>query len=143
MKIEIVNNNNLEMLEQAFVIRKKVFVDEQNVPFDEEIDEFEKIATHFLVFNNDNMPIATSRMRTVDGKAKIERVCVLLEYRKLHIGKKLMVFMEKIAMANKFKVIILFAQIQALNFYKSLGYEVCSEQFLDGGIKHCQMEKKI
>lgn len=141
MKIEIINN--VEMLEQAFLIRKKVFVDEQNVPLAEEIDEFEEIATHFLVFSDNNIPIATSIMRNVDGKAKIERVCVLSEYRKLHIGKTLMEFMEKVAAENKFKVIILCAQLQALNFYKSLGYQVCSEEFLDGGIKHHKMEKKI
>lgn len=142
MRIEIIDNN-VEMLEQAFLIRKKVFVDEQNVPLDEEIDEFEERATHFLVFSDNNIPIATSRMRNVGGKAKIERVCVLAEYRKLHIGKKLMEFMEKLAVKNKFKAIILYAQNQALNFYKSLGYQVCSEQFLDAGIKHCKMEKKI
>lgn len=75
MKIKIINNN-VEMLEQAFLIRKKVFVDEQNVPLAEEIDEFEEMATHFLVFSDNNIPIATSRMRNVAGKAKIERVCV-------------------------------------------------------------------
>ncbi|WP_425381497.1 hypothetical protein [Spiroplasma endosymbiont of Polydrusus pterygomalis] len=45
MKIKIINN--VTMLEQAFLIRKKVFVDEQNVPLAEEIDEFEEMATHF------------------------------------------------------------------------------------------------
>lgn len=69
--------------------------------------------------------------------------CVLAEYRKLHIGKKLMEFMEKLAIKNNFKVIILCAQIQSLNFYKSLGYQVCSVPFLDAGIKHCKMKKKI
>lgn len=141
MKIKIINN--VTMLEQAFLIRKKVFVDEQNVPLAEEIDEFEEMATHFLVFSDNNIPIATSRMRNVAGKAKIERVCVLAEYRKFHIGKKLMEFMEKLAIENNFKVIILCAQIQALNFYKSLGYQVCSVPFLDAGIKHLKMEKKI
>ncbi|WP_425381498.1 GNAT family N-acetyltransferase [Spiroplasma endosymbiont of Polydrusus pterygomalis] len=83
-------------------------------------------------------------MRNVAGKAKIERVCVLAEYRKFHIGKKLMEFMEKLAIENNFKVIILCVQIQALNFYKSLGYQVCSVPFLDAGIKHLiKMEKKI
>ncbi|WP_342266963.1 GNAT family N-acetyltransferase [Spiroplasma endosymbiont of Villa modesta] len=85
MKIEIVNN--IEMLEQAFLIRKKVFVNEQNVPFEEEIDQFEDVSIHFLVFDNNNKPIATSRMRKVEDIVKIERVCILQEYRKLGIGK--------------------------------------------------------
>lgn len=141
MKIEIVNN--IEMLEQAFLIRKKVFVNEQKVPFEEEIDQFEDVSTHFLVFDDNNKPIATSRMRKVEDIVKIERVCILQEYRKLGIGKKLMEFMEKVAIKNQFKVISLHAQIKALNFYKNLGYKVCSEIFLDAGIKHCKMEKKI
>ncbi|WP_342252965.1 hypothetical protein [Spiroplasma endosymbiont of Zeiraphera isertana] len=49
MKIEIVNN--IEMLEQAFLIRKKVFVNEQKVSFEEEIDQFEDVSTNFLVFD--------------------------------------------------------------------------------------------
>lgn len=141
MKIQIVTN--IEMLEQVFLIRTKVFINEQNVPFAEEIDEFEDTAIHFLVVDDNNEPIAASRMRDVAGKAKIERVCVLPEYRQQHVGKKLMEFIEKVAVAKKFKVIIVDAQMQALNFYKKLGYNVCSEVFLDAGIKHCRMEKKI
>lgn len=141
MKIEVVTNT--EMLAQALLIRKKVFVKEQNVPLEIEIDEFEESATHFLVINDNNMPIATSRMRNVKGKAKIERVCVLAEYRQLHIGKKLMQFMEKIAIKNQFKVLVLSAQIQAVQFYQKLGYKVCSGIFFDAGIEHCKMEKQL
>ncbi|WP_338962129.1 MULTISPECIES: GNAT family N-acetyltransferase [unclassified Spiroplasma] len=141
MKIEIVNN--IEILEQAFLIRKKVFVNEQKVPFEEEIDQFEDVSIHFLVFDDNDKPIATSRMRKVEDIVKIERMCILQEYRRLGIGKKLMEFMEKVAIKNQFKVISLYAQIQALNFYKNLGYKVWSEIFLDAGIKHCKMEKKI
>lgn len=103
MKIEIVNN--IEILEQAFLIRKKVFVNEQKVPFEEEIDQFEDVSIHFLVFDDNNKLIATSRMQKVEDIVKIERVCILQEYRKLGIGKKLMEFMEKVTIKNQFKVI--------------------------------------
>ena len=94
-----------------------------------------------------NLPLSdkvtTVVIENIEGKAKIERVCVLAEYRQLHIGKKLMQFMEKIAIKNQFKVLVLSAQIQAVRFYQKLGYKVCSGIFFDSGIEHCKMEKQL
>lgn len=65
-----------EELQDAYHVRMEVFVDEQNVPPEEEIDEFEKIATHFVMYDQDK-PIAASRLRFVDEYGKLERICVV------------------------------------------------------------------
>lgn len=141
MKIKIVND--MVMLEQVFLIRKKVFVEEQNVPLNEEIDEFEDDSIHFLVYDDKDNAIAASRLREEKDKAKIERVCVLQSHRNLHVGKQLMEFMEKVAVKKGYKIVSLSAQTQALKFYSKLGYKICSEPFMDAGIEHYRMEKKL
>ncbi|MDQ7983054.1 MAG: GNAT family N-acetyltransferase [Spiroplasma sp.] len=142
MKIKIVNNQ--KMLNQALKVREIVFIDEQKVPLSEEIDEYETTATHFLVYNKKNQPIATCRTRVYhDNKIKIERVCVLKPYRDLKIGQKLMNFAELEAKKQGFTTAILAAQTPALNFYQRLGYQICSESFIDANIEHYLMEKLL
>lgn len=140
MKIKIVNNQ--KMLNQALKVREIVFINEQKVPLSEEIDQYENEAIHFLVYNKKNQPIATCRTRIYsDNKVKIERVCVLKAYRGLQIGKNLINFAEQEAKNQGFKVSVLSAQSQVLDFYQKLGYQVCSEPFIDANIEHYLMEK--
>lgn len=141
MIIKIVNDK--QMLQAAYAIRKSVFVDEQHVPSNLEIDEFEDVCSHFLVFSEDGNAIATSRMRIKDNKVKFERICVLKEYRGLKVGEQLMQFMEKEVFKLGHKEIILEAQTQALNFYKKMGYQVNSDSFFNCGIEHYKMTKYL
>ena len=48
MNVKIVENE--KELEDAFSVRRTVFVEEQNVPVEEEIDELEDEATHFVAY---------------------------------------------------------------------------------------------
>ena len=80
-----------EELELAFSIRRKVFVEEQGVPIHLELDEYDKNAVHFIVYDEDQA-IAAARLREIESKiGKVERVCVLKPYR----GKKLGVLIMK------------------------------------------------
>lgn len=141
MKIKTVQNQ--KMMNQALKIREAVFINEQKVPLSEEVDEYETLATHYLVYNLKNKPIATCRTRSYDGKLKIERVCVLKPYRGKKIGEKLMLHAEKEAHKQGFNGTILAAQSQVVPFYEKLGYQVCSDSFMDANIEHYLMEKTI
>lgn len=142
MKFITVNTNI--MLQQALAIRKIVFVDEQHVPLSEEIDINENECTHFLVYNDNNEPIATCRTKHFDDNTiKIQRVCILKSYRKMNIGKQLMEFAELSAKNNGFTKARLDAQVTAINFYQKLGYRVISSVFLDANIEHQTMEKLL
>lgn len=138
MNVKIVEN--LHELEEAYSIRKTVFVDEQHVPLEEEIDQFEDDATHFVLYNQ-NSPVAAGRFRVVDGFGKVERICVLKEARKTGAGKAIMKEIERFALDQGIHRLKLNAQTQAIPFYARLGYEVVSEEFLDAGIPHKTMLK--
>ena len=85
MDIKIVTNE--EELQQAYQVRKIVFVDEQKVTVEEEIDHLEEESTHFLVMNENDEPIGAGRFRIVDNYGKVERICVLPQARSTGVGK--------------------------------------------------------
>ena len=63
--------------EDAFSVRRKVFVEEQGVPLNLELDDLDKTADHFVVYSVET-PIGAGRIREIDdGIGKVERVCVL------------------------------------------------------------------
>lgn len=140
MVIKIVETK--EEKEDALHIRKIVFVEEQHVPEELEIDEFEGEAIHFVGYLGDQ-PIAASRLRWVDGKGKLERICVLKEHRGKSFGKRLILKMEKTVREEGIEKTTLNAQVQAIPFYEQLGYEVVSDEFMDANIPHVTMEKTL
>ncbi|MER2090059.1 GNAT family N-acetyltransferase [Sporosarcina sp. JAI121] len=130
-------------LEDAFSVRRKVFVEEQGVPLNLELDHLDKTATHFVVYSSET-PIGAGRIReTNDGIGKVERVCVLGEYRGKHLGNLVMHALEEHASASGMKKIILNAQSYAVPFYEKLGYVITSPEFMDADIPHRAMEKKM
>lgn len=139
MKVEIVKNN--QQLEDAYSVRKTVFVEEQNVSLEEEIDQYEQSSTHFVLYDTKNHPVGAGRFRVVDGLGKVERICVLAEVRKDGGGKLIMQAIEDFAKQEGIHTLILGAQTHAIGFYSNLGYEVVSEEFLDAGIPHKTMKK--
>jgi predicted GNAT family N-acyltransferase len=133
---------NEKELQDAFSVRRTVFIDEQNVPEDEEIDLFEEDSVHFVSYQ-EGTPVAAGRFRVVDGFGKVERICVLKEARNTGAGKAIMREIEAYALKKALHKLKLNAQTHAIPFYANLGYEVVSEEFLDAGIPHKTMIKKI
>ncbi|WP_186576023.1 GNAT family N-acetyltransferase [Aquibacillus kalidii] len=140
MKIMIVDTDKIQ--QDAYYVRKTVFVEEQKVPPELEIDELENEAIHFVGYE-DNRPVAASRLRLVDGYGKLERVCVLKEFRGKSLGKQLMKEMEVEISRRGLAKAKLNAQTHAEAFYKSIGYETISDEFMDAGIPHVTMQKII
>ena len=138
MKVEVVNDEI--QLKDAYSVRVKVFVEEQKVPPEEEIDQYENEAIHFVVYDN-RKPVGAGRLRELDGFGKVERICIDKEYRAKGIGKILMEAIEHEAKQRGMKAFKLNAQLQAVEFYQKLGYKVCSDEFLDAGIPHVTMKK--
>src|SRR5437870_1879668 len=85
-----------EELAAALSVRKAVFVGEQGVPAELEVDEFEKASIHFLCSYN-GKPVGAGRLRVKGGYAKFERIAVLKEFRGKHLGQALMRVMEEYA----------------------------------------------
>lgn len=130
-------------IEECFSIRRRVFIDEQDVTEREEIDGLDPECVHLLA-ELDGQPVGTARLR--DGgakKAKAERVAVLREYRRSGVGRALMLALEEEAGKRGFEQVFLGAQLSALDFYESNGYVVEGEEFLDARIRHRWMRKKL
>lgn len=140
MNIKIVETK--EEKKQAFQVRTIVFVDEQKVSIEEEIDEFEDEAIHFIGYE-DNKPIAASRLRWVDNYGKLERICIIKEHRGKSYGTEIIKAMEKQVIKKGYTQTKLNAQTRAVEFYKRLGYQVVSGEFLDAGIPHITMTKQL
>lgn len=142
MHVEVKVVTTDKELHDAFDVRKIVFVHEQNVSEEEEIDQHESEADHFVLYV-EGKPVGAGRFREVDGYGKVERICVLKENRKDGSGKAIMHKIEQFAQEKGIKVLKLNAQTHAIPFYSKLGYEVVSEEFLDAGIPHRTMKKAL
>jgi predicted GNAT family N-acyltransferase len=124
-------------------IRRKVFIEDQNVPEADEIDGLDGESDHYLL-TLDNSPVGTTRVRYVQGKAKIERVAILSAYQGKGLGKKLMQYiLQEIKNNGKAKKAFLGAQTYAIPFYENLGFSVCSDEYMDAGIPHKDMQMDV
>ena len=137
-----------EELNLGFALRIEVFVKEQKVPIELELDDKDHSdnTVHIGYFHEDNL-IGVARLIDMDKDViHIGRVVIDKEYRGQGIGRELIIGCENIAQQIlKRKIIIeLSAQIQAENFYKSLGYNRVNDKiYLDAGIEHVDMRKVI
>jgi len=121
-------------------IRKKVFIEEQNVPEALEWDNDDATCTHILVIDENNCPIATGRIKP---EGHIGRMAVLKEHRHCAIGSAMLKELITVAKAQNLEKVYLHAQISATGFYEKQGFISCSEEFMDAGIPHKTMEKKL
>jgi predicted GNAT family N-acyltransferase len=131
-------------LDCCMAIRRLVFIDEQRVPEDLEVDDHDRlgdpIADHFL-FLVDDQPIGTVRcLKKPDGVLKIGRVAVMKEERGKGRGHQMMDLIE--ASYPTMQRFVLDAQTHAIPFYLKCGYEAIGEDFLEAGIQHRHMEKR-
>jgi predicted GNAT family N-acyltransferase len=129
-------------------IRRKVFVDGQSVPIEIEFDGLDPSAEHFLALadgHSEETPVAlgTARMRIVNGAAKAERIAVLEEARGSGIGRALVASIEFHARRAGLESVRLDAQVQAAGFYEKLGYLAEGEVFIEAGIDHRLMTKRL
>lgn len=127
-----------EEFPQAMEIRLKVFVEEQQVPVEEEYDSHDDTAQHFGVFLEGQL-VGTGRLVTQDQIGRIGRVAILSEYRGRGFGSGLINTIIATGQKQGLEEFVLGAQIQALDFYAQLGFVVEGEVFIDGGIPHRTM----
>jgi predicted GNAT family N-acyltransferase len=145
--MEIIQVTRKDQLQACFGVRFKVFVEEQQVPAHEEIDEKDEspeACHHFLMLDGDQ-PVAAARWYEYQPQtAKLQRVAVLKEYRGRSLGKQMILAMEQQAREKHCSAAILDAQCQAEGFYSQLGYKVISDEpFYDAGILHVRMKKPL
>ena len=120
-------------------IRYEVFVDEQNVPEELEIDGLDGEAKHILAYV-DALPIGTGRILS-DGH--IGRLAVLKKYRVHGAGKLSMKELMKWAQDMNLENVWLSSQWHAHSFYLDLGFVCVGEIYKEAGIDHIKMFRVI
>ncbi|MEK3703658.1 GNAT family N-acetyltransferase [Paenibacillus sp. FSL R7-0198] len=147
MAAEISYVSTEEQLKQALEIRHHVFVIEQQVPAEIEIDQYDVISpdVHHVLLSTDGQAVATGRLIYYSkDTAKMQRIAVLESHRSFGYGRVLLLAMEELARELGLTYSVLDAQCQAQKFYEKLGYEVISEEpFYDADILHVRMRKSL
>lgn len=141
MDLKIYKINNDADMQEAFAIRRLVFVEEQSVALREEYDAYEKSAVHFLAVA-DGTPAGTARWRRTDHGYKLERFAVLKTWRGKGVGTALVQAVLddlRAAVTSDPMPVYLHAQLSAIPLYLKFGFETRGEQFEEAGIMHYEM----
>lgn len=138
--IQLIHASWQEYEEQLGLVRRKVFIEEQQVPEELEWDEYDAISFHILVLDKNGQPIATGRIKP-DGH--IGRMAVLKSWRSQGIGSAVLQTLIKHALDQNCPEVFLHAQVDAIPFYNKHGFSVCSDEFMDAGIPHRTMKKTL
>ena len=123
----------------AAPIRFTVFVEEQGVPFDIELDKLDLLSIHVVAFENEK-PVATGRLLP-DGH--IGRMAVLKEWRRRGIGALMLHALVQRAKERGYREVALSAQVHAVPFYRSHGFEPEGEEYMEAGIRHQAMKRRL
>ncbi|MDF2652367.1 MAG: yyaT [Paenibacillus sp.] len=148
VKMKVITVTNEQDLQKCLKIRTEVFVKEQGVAEEQEVDDYDQSpdsCIHFLLLNEEGYPIGASRMKPYETEGvKLQRIAVLQKERGKGLGRLLLNAMEQKAVGEQAKYAVLDAQVQAVPFYSKQGYIVSSKiPFYDAGIEHLQMRKQL
>ena len=124
-------------------IREAVFIEEQG--FESEFDEIDNTAVHFVLFDEDESPIATCRVfwNNQMNAYTLGRLAVMKECRGKNIGSLLVKEVEKYVRETGGKCIVLHAQCQVRTFYNKLGYKEFGDIEDEQGCPHIWMGKLV
>ena len=123
----------------AFLVRQEVFILEQGVPAELELDEFDSSAAHVLAYQDVHC-IGTGRLVNLSAKqAQIGRMAVLAKFRGKGVGKQILRKLVDLAATQGVREIILHSQVSAILFYEKLGFQAQGDVYDEAGIPHRNM----
>ena len=127
----------------VYQLRHTVFVDEQGISAEIELDELDQDALHAIVTSSGTV-IGTGRLITISKTTgSIGRMAVDPSFRRQGIGSIILDFLEHKARKQNLQEIVLHAQEYVKEFYLCLGYHQEGHPFDEVGIPHCTMKKSL
>jgi predicted GNAT family N-acyltransferase len=129
-----------EALPLARPVREQVFVGEQKVPRELELDEWDERCEHAVACNSRGDPIGTARLLP-DGR--IGRMAVLGEWRRRGVGTALLEALLERARERSMRHVTLHAQTHAAGFYRRFGFNERGGEFLEAEIPHVEMTLEL
>src|ERR1700740_464270 len=138
-------------MEQAWALRRRVFIEEQHVPEEIELDADDARAVHALALEDaspaspahSERPVGCGRMLEHGDYVKIGRMAVLAERRGTGVGRRVLEFLIEHARQRGFRRAVLDAQMHAEGFYLKQGFTPIGEVFEEAGIIHRRMERLL
>lgn len=132
-------------IEQVKAIRFTVFCEEQNVPLDLEIDEYDgRDDTQYVLVLDGDKAAATGRIIHTDKGLKLGRIATLKAYRGQGLGATVVQALCGAAVAEGASPVYLEAQLHAIPFYEKCGFRVASDELImDAGIAHKMMIREL
>jgi predicted GNAT family N-acyltransferase len=134
--------NNKQDFDNTLKIRKVVFIEEQKVPLDIELDGLDNEAEHFIAYLDDK-EIGCARIRIKNRIAKLERIAIIKKHRNKGFGTKLTFFLINYCKKKDFQEIILHSQTYVSDFYKKFDFKKRGSTFYEAGIEHIEMFLEI
>lgn len=119
-------------------LRRVVFIEEQGVPEEDEIDDKDDDAIHLLA-TIDDQPAGSARLLLMGQTGKIGRVCVLPAHRGTGLGAALIRAALTELRAQGMTTAKLGSQTHAVPFYERLGFTPTGPEYIDAGIPHRDM----
>ncbi len=130
-------------LEAAIALRFRVFVSEQSVPPEEELDGADATATHAIALDQGQV-VGTGRLVSGgDAEVHIGRMAVEAAWRRRGVGGQLLQFLEETARTQGSRRCVLHAQEYVKGFYAGHGYREHGATFLEVNIPHVEMRKEL
>ncbi len=126
--------------QDAINIRHQVFVQEQNVPVEEELDAEDENCIHAVAYDESGVAVGTGRLLP---NAHIGRMAVLAAYRGMGVGTKLLTALVDEARRQRYLEVVLSAQLHAQNFYAAHGFVAEGNVYMDAGIEHVTMRHAL
>lgn len=141
--------NSKEEKQLGFKLREEVFILEQNVPEELELDALDNLETtiHVGIFENNSI-IGVGRILDIDKPiVHFGRIAIKKTARGRNLGEFLIKELEKITLDlnnNSSTTVKLGAQFYAEKFYSKLGYSRVNDNiYTDAGIEHIDMKKVL
>jgi predicted GNAT family N-acyltransferase len=129
--------------DSVVALRLTVYVDEQKVPLELELDDLDVGASHLALRHQDET-VGTLRIAWEEpGIAHIGRLAIDRRFRRQGLARLLLGCALDAAVARACNAAVLDAQVWITHLYASLGFAVCSEEFLDAGIPHLRMRREL
>lgn len=123
----------------AFAVRQKVFIQEQGVPEELELDEFDPEAIHALAIE-ESQCIGTGRLVSIGGlQGQIGRMAVLSDFRNAGVGRAILERLIEHARSVGMMNLILHSQVAAIPFYEKHGFKAQGDIYDEVGIPHRNM----
>ncbi len=131
-------------LDAGYTLRQDVFELEQRIPRPLDRDPFDFSADHVVAFDASGRCVGTGRAVRIDSRTcQVGRMAVAADHRRKGVGAAVLEALERMAKLRGLAEIVVQSQLPSEPFFKSRGYVTEGPTFLDQGVPHVLMRKRL